>query len=347
MAWQAVGHGADAVLYWQWRDALNGQEQYHGALVGPDGTPLPIYAEISRIGSEFERAARALKGTKPIAQVALLVSYDSRWAVDFQLHNRNYDQLDVLLGYYRPLRDQQLTVDIVNADAPLGNYKLVFAPSLNVISAELAAHLLAYVQQGGHLVLGPRSGMKDEHNSLNIQRQPGPLVLPLGGRVEQYYALDAAVPMGGTLGSGTASLWAEQLSASAPDVDVLLRYARSNGWLDDQPAMITRRVGKGRISYLGAVLDPDLMRKVVDWATSDAQIQAEFPAVPAGVEVCRRVDADRTIFVLINHGLLGHGPVVAHVALPSAMSDVLQAGRRVTSVDLEPQGVAVLAPDTH
>ena len=74
-----------------------------------------------------------------MAQVALLHSYDSRWAIDFQPHNRNYDQLDVLLGYYRPLREQRLTVDIVNADAPLDGYKLVVAPSLNVISAKLAA----------------------------------------------------------------------------------------------------------------------------------------------------------------------------------------------------------------
>jgi beta-galactosidase len=342
MAWQAIGHGADAVLYWQWRDALNGQEQYHGALVGPDGTPLPIYAEISHIGSDFERAAFALKETKPVAQVALLVSYDSRWAVDFQPHNRNYDQLEVLLGYYRPLRDEQLTVDIVNSDASLDNYKLIFAPSLNVISQDLAAHLLTYVQQGGHLVLGPRSGMKDEHNSLNVQRQPGPLVAPLGGRVEQYYALDAAVPVSGTLGSGTASLWAEQLSANAPAVDVLFRYGKSNGWLDDQPAMITRRVGKGRITYLGAVLDPDLMRKVVAWATSDAQVKAEFPAVLAGVEVCRRAAADHTVFVLINHG-----PIAAHVTLPTAMNDVFQANRRVESVDLVPQGVAVLTTDSR
>ncbi len=144
--------------------------------------------------------------------------------------------------------------------------------------------------------------MKDEHNALNVQRQPGPLAAPLGGRVEQYYALDAAVPVAGTLGSGTASLWAEQLSANAPDVDVLLRYGKSNGWLDDQPAMITRRVGKGSITYLGAVLDPDLMRKVVAWATNDAQLKAEFAAVPEGVEVCRRVDADHKVFVLINHG---------------------------------------------
>jgi len=340
MAWQAIGHGADAVLYWQWRDALNGQEQYHGALVGPDGAPLPIYAEVSRIGSEFERAASALQGTRPEAQVALLVSYDSRWAIDFQPHNRNYDQLDVLLGYYRPLRDQQLTVDIVSADAPLVSYKLVFAPSLNVISQDLAAQLLAYVQQGGHLVLGPRSGMKDEHNALNVQRQPGPLVAPLGGRVEQYYALEDAVPVGGTLGSGAASLWAEQLSASAPDVDVLLRYGKSNGWLDDRPAMITRRVGKGRITYLGAVLDPDLMRKVVAWATSEAHLEPEFPEVQAGVEVNRLESCVRTVYILINHG-----SGVAHVALPKSMRDVLHDKSGVSSVDLEPQGVAVLVAD--
>jgi beta-galactosidase len=147
------------------------------------------------------------------------------------------------------------------------------------------------------------------------------------------------------LGSGAATLWAEQLSANAPDVDVLLRYGKSNGWLDDQPAMITRRVGKGRITYLGAVLDPDLMRKVVAWAAGDVQVEAEFPVVPADVEVCRRADANRTVFVLINHGLPGQDSTAVHVALPSAMNDVLQANRRVTSVDLEPQGVAVLETD--
>ncbi len=342
MAWQAVGHGADAVLYWQWRDALNGQEQYHGAIVGPDGAPLPIYSEIADIGSDFQRAAAALKGTKPSAQVAILHTYDSRWAIDFQPHNKNYDQLEVLLGYYRPLRDQGLTVDIVAADAPLDSYKLVLAPSLNVIPADLAAHLLAWVQHGGHLLLGPRSGMKDEHNALNPERQPGPLAAPLGGRVEQYYALDSTVPVRGTLGSGTVSIWAEQLSTTTQDVDVLLRYGKSNGWLDDRPAMIVRQVSKGSIAYLGAVLDPELMRKVIDWAVADAQIDAEFPAVPPGVEVCRRVDANHSVFILINHA-----STEARVALPSAMSDVLHDGRSITSIDLAPRDVAVLAAETH
>ena len=342
MAWQAIGHGADAVLYWQWRDALNGQEQYHGALVGPDGTPLPIYSEIRDVGSDFERAAAALKDTKPVAQVAIITTYDSRWAIDFQPHNTHYDQLDVLLDYYRPLRERGLTVDIVSAGAPLDGYKLVLAPDLNVISKDLAAHLLTYVKQGGHLLLGPRSGMKDEHNSLNVERQPGPLAAQLGGRVEQYYALESRIPIEGAIGSGTASLWAEQLSMNTGDMQILLRYGKSNGWLDGQPAMIARPVGKGRIAYLGAVLDPNLMRSVVSHAVSDARVESEFAAVPPDIEVCRRVGATHTVFVLINHGT-AH----AHIALPAMMRDVLNNASGTATLDLEPQGVAALESDLH
>jgi beta-galactosidase len=342
MAWQAIGHGADAVLYWQWRSALNGQEQYHGAIAGPDGGPLPLYAEIAETGGEFERAAHALKGTAPVAQVALLHSYDSRWAIDFQPHSRDYDQLQVLLGYYSPLREQRLTVDIVNADAPLDGYKLVLAPSLNVISAELAARLLAFVQQGGHLVFGPRSGMKDEHNALNIQRQPGPLVEPLGGRVEQFYALDAPVPVSGAQGVGTAQVWAEQLSTREDAAEVLLRYGKANGWLDGQPAMISRRVGKGRITYLGAVLDPALMRSVMQSLTAEAQLQPEFGSLTEEVELCRRAGKDRIVYVLINHGA-----ATAKITLPGKFRDVLHDGRAIAEVVLDPQGVAVLETSTH
>ncbi len=342
MAWQAIGHGADAVLYWQWRSALNGQEQYHGAIVGPDGGALPLYAEIAETGREFDRAARSLEGTTPVAQVALLHSYDSRWAIDFQPHNRKYDQLEILLGYYSPLREDRLTVDLVDAEAPLDGYKLVLAPSLNVISAELAARLLAYVQQGGHLVLRPRSGMKDEHNALNVQRQPGPLVEALGGRVEQFYALEAPVPVSGAPGSGLAVTWAEQLSARADTEEILLRYRKANGWLDGQPAMISHRVGKGRISYLGAVLDPTLMRSTLQWMIRDADVEPEFGPLAVDVEVCRRAGKGRAVYVLINHGA-----AVADIALPEPMRDVLGDVRGLTKVELESQGVAVLEAGPH
>ena len=337
MAWEAVGHCPYLVAFWQWRSALSGQEQYHGALVGPDGTPLPFYDEARQIGAEFARAGPALQGTAPESQVAILHDYDSRWAIDFHPQTERYDQIEVLLGYYRALRAETQAVDIVDPRADLGGYKLVVAPSLNVISVELAAHLEDYVRRGGHLVLGPRSGMKDEFNALNVERQPGPLVPALGGRVEQFYALRSEVPVSGTWGRGTAAIWAEFLSIRAPDTVVDLRYGPGNGWLDGQPAAITRPLGRGEISYLGAVLDAGLMRTIAQSLTAAAGVASAALPAPDGVEVCRRVGEGREVFVLLNHNRAD-----AQIALPAPMEDVLGGGT-VRQVTLPSEGVAVLS----
>lgn len=337
LAWEAVGHGADCVAYWQWRSALNGQEQYHGSLVGPDGDPVPIYDELAQTAREMTKASPQFAGTAPESQVAILHDYDSRWAIEFNKFSNRWDNLEVLLGFYRPLRDLTQAVDIVDPTFPLDRYKLVVAPGLNVISPELAKHLADYVERGGHLVLGPRSGMKNEFNALNPERQPGPLVATLGGRVEQFYALLDEAPVTGTWGSGHATVWAERLETKAADCEVVMRYGRSNGWLDDRPAAISRKVARGKITYLGATLDPALMRGVATAWLAEAAVNSPTLNVPPGVEVCRRVGSGREVFVLINHGA---GP--ADVPLPPGMVDIL-AGGHAGKITLAPHGVSVLA----
>ncbi len=336
MAWQAIGHGAEGVLYWQWRDALNGQEQYHGAIVGPDGTPLPIYPEIRETAEEFHRAQAALAGTAPQSDVAIILTYDSRWALDFQPHTARYDQLKVLLDFYRPLAQVAQSVDIVEASAPLNGYKFVIAPALNVLPPQLAKHLLGYVRQGGVLLLGPRSGMKDENNSLNVERQPGSLVPALGGRVEQFYALEAPVQVSGDFGAGMADIWGEMLSVHDPATTIPLRYGGGNGWLQGKPAMIEHRIGRGTLAYLGALLDPSLMHATIAEMAKQAGVQPVFGPVPAGVEVCRRIGGGREVFILINHGQTS-----AKMALPAGMRLVV-GDAPGGNILLPPQGVVVL-----
>jgi beta-galactosidase len=336
MAWQAIGHGADAVEYWQWRSALNGQEQYHGVLIGADGTPVPVYDEIKQVGDEFEKTGKALAGTTPQSSVALINDYHSRWAINFQRHNQNFDPVAEMVAFYKPLRNQAQSTDVISPLAPLDKYKLVVAPGLNVLPKETADHLLDYVRRGGNLVLGPRSGMKDEYNALTVGRQPGPLVDALGGRVEQFYALEETAPVSGDLGSGTASLWAEQLSTKSPDTQVLLRYGVSNGWLDNQPAAITRKVGRGSITYIGAWLDDDLLAKVTASLLQQSGVQPIIPNTPDGVEVCLRSGTNKSVLILINHNKTD-----AHIGLPHSMTNLFDNTSR-TSIDLPGFGVAVL-----
>lgn len=349
LAWQAVGHGADAILYWQWRSALNGQEQYHGAIVGPDGKPLPLYFELQQLGEDFARTRAALTNTTPQSTIALLHTYDSRWAIDFQPHTVLYNQEQVLLRFYKPLfklaQSHGQSIDIVDPTQPgsLSQYKLLVAPSLNVIDETLAAKLLAYVQQGGHLLLGPRSGMKDQFNALNPERQPGPLATALGAKVEQYYALDPKRPaprLTGSAGSGTSEIWAEALTSTSPETRTDLTYTDPAGWLDQQPAMLTRQIGRGTLSYLGTLPDDHLLASILTKA-ADQPAEAK---IPEGIELCTRksTDGSRTVLIAINHALQ-----LRQITLPGAYTELLHQTKLVTTstqttITLPTQGIAVL-----
>ena len=340
LAWQAIGHGADAVEYWQWRAALNGQEEYHGVLLGADGTPAPVYAEVQQVGKEFEEAGSALSGTQPVADVALINDFDSRWAIDFQRHNHAFDPVAEMVAFYRPLRELSQGVDVIGINAPLAKYKVVEAPGLNVLTQETADKLLAYVNNGGHLLLGPRSGMKNFDDGLNPQQQPGPLAAALGAKVTQFYAIDQPVPLTIDGTSGTADIWAETIETSSPETKTVATYGASNGWLDGQPAAVTRRVGKGSITYVGAWLDEASLKKLTEMVLRDSNVDPMLPNIPQDVEVCIRSSATHSVLVLINHGT-----EPATVALPSSLqAKSLLTGSTVAgdNVTLPKYGVAVL-----
>jgi beta-galactosidase len=336
MAWNDIGHGADAVLFWQWRSALNGQEEYHGTLVGADGTPVPVYEEAKQIGSEFEKAAPALAGTTVDSQVAILHDYESRWAINWQRHNSAFDPVNALVSYYAPLRALARSVDVVADTAPLSRYKLVVAPALNVLTPEAAKNLEAYVRGGGHLVLTQRSAMKDEDNSLYPQRQPGPLAELLGARVEQWYSLDKPVPIDGEWGAGENRMWAEQLSVSSPETRTLMRYGKSNGWLDGQPAAVTRPVGQGSITYIGAGLEGATMKAATEWMMKEAGIRPIMSDLPEDVDLAVRSGNGKQVFIFTNYGVSPHT-----IPLAGPMEDVLMGGT-VSSITLPQYGVAVL-----
>ncbi|HUZ05071.1 MAG TPA: Beta-galactosidase C-terminal domain, partial [Acidobacteriaceae bacterium] len=108
-------------------------------------------------------------------------------------------------------------------------------------------------------------------------------------------------------------------------------------WLDGQPAAITRKVGKGRITYIGEWMDEAGMEKAAAWMTSISHVTPAFGPVPKGVEVDPRYGQDHTVFVLVN---LSH--TTQTIALPAKMQDVLHA-TTTRSVTLPNYGVAVLS----
>jgi beta-galactosidase len=301
-----------------------------------------VYDEIQQFGAEFERVGNVFAGSEPQAEVAILQSYDSHWAIDFQRHSQKIDYVSQITDFYRALQPVAQTIDIVSPDADLSRYKVVFAPALNVLSKATAARLIAYCENGGRLVLGPRSGMKDFDDALQTERQPGTLAASLGGHVDQFYALEKPVPVEDLTAPsakkhGMATVWAETLALTAPDTSVLMRYGKTaDGWVDGQPAAIARSVGKGSMVYLGATLDSGLMSTFVGQILSEEKVSPLLTGLPLDVELMQRVKAngDR-LWILLNHGSESE-----HIELRRNLTDLLTE-KSGTSVELPGHGVAV------
>ncbi len=338
MAWNGIGHGADAILYWQWRSALGGQEQYHGTLVGPDGKPRPFYREVRDLADDLGRVGDLLDGHSVEAEVALLHSYDDRWAIDGQRHHRDFDPVEHLLHYHRALSSRSIATDVVSTRAALVDrgYRLVIAAPVHIVDDDLAAELVAFVRQGGHLV--PRCGAASR--TLTCAAEPPPptgalLQEAAGMHVEEYYALrdpvGVTLSFGGAAHEGHARIWAEWL-APGEGTDVLGHYAPSNGWLDGQAAVTMHRYGRGRVYYVGAWLDEDLQEALIGWISHEAGVEPALAGLPLSVRATRRGNA----YVLINGGR-----EAVSVSLPWSGIDHL-TGNESEEIALEAYGVAVV-----
>jgi beta-galactosidase len=212
----------------------------------------------------------------------------------------------------------------------------VIAPALNVLTPDAAKNLEAYVRGGGHLILGRRSGMKDGNNSLWTQRQPGPLSELLGARVEQFYALTGPVPVSGEWGKGEDNIWADQLRIVSPDTQILMRYGKSNGWLDGQPAAVVRHVGAGSITYIGINLNSSVLEAASHWMLKEANLAPDFPEQSKDIDVAIRSGNGKRIYILTNYS-----EDQQTIKLPAAMEDILNGGK-VSEVTLPQYGVAIL-----
>ena len=341
MAWHAIGHGADAVLYWQWRSALNGQEQYHGTLLDQSGQPRPFYGEAAQIGSELSKVSDLLTDTEINARVAILNDYDSRWSLDWSRQHQDFDYVKHLLHYYKPLAARNIPVDIISADSVLTKkYRLVIAPALVVLTPQRIQNLTEFVEKGGTLILTIRSCMKDEFNSLLPMRQPGPLSKIMNVEVEEYYPLETPVTViGNMIKNGTSRLWAERLRIidEGKLSNPVARYGSHNGWLDDQIAINVNLYERGMVYYVGTYLDEFAQARMLEFICNINRVKPILET-PKGVEVCSRVTREgKEILIVINHQ--SHEQ---KIMIPWPAHDYLSGYSGKGQVKLGPYGVVVL-----
>ena len=337
--YQAIAHGADAIVYFRWRTARYGTEQYWHGVLYQHGRPGRRYDELKSIGSELQQIGKRILGAENRNQVALILSYDTRWAFQGQANHADFKYPALFTSYYRALHRRNIGVDIVPPDADLSRYRLVIAPAVYVLPEKTADNLRGFVQNGGMLIATARTGVKDEANAVVNSYLPGLLADVCGVEVDEYdvQPADTTVPLQMNLpdhitDTAQARLWFDVLRPTTSQTIATYQGEYFSG----SPAITLNHFGRGQSIYVGTLGDDTLHDTLVGWALESMNVAAVFTA-PSGIEAIERWQGDQRLLFLLNH--TGE---TNEIPIDHSYVDLLRGESIKEKVIMPPLGVLVL-----
>lgn len=267
--WHAFAGGNKFVCNYRFKQPLTGGEQYHYGIISTDGVTVSTSGqEYIKVINEIKslRAHYRPKETAPASyqkrQAALLYNPDNRWEMDNQPQTDQWNSLNHIKRYYTALKQLGVPVDVITEEKDFAKYPVLVAPAYQLLDEKLVQRWQQYVTNGGHLVLSSRTGQKNRNGKLWEMPWAGPILSLIGGKVNFYDQLPTTVT--GTIQSNSRTYtwnnWADVLTPNA-GTTVLAIY--SNQYYAGQAAVITRKLGKGTVTYVGPDTDDGALEKAV------------------------------------------------------------------------------------
>lgn len=295
-ALQTVAHGADSVLYFQWRASRGAEEKLHGAVIGHDGREdARSFTETAQVGQELEALAE-ITAVKREKQAAIVHDWQNKWALEGSCGPRNAGMgyWDELKRHYNALAREGIAVEFVDQNADLTGYGLVVVPMLYLLTDAFAKKLCAFAQSGGTVIVTYWSGVVDESDLCRLGDTPYGLTELLGLRrteIDGMYDGETrrCVPSAGcTLPAALASTLCEVAALDEKDpAEPLSLYEED--YFAGHPAAAVHRYGKGRAYYLASRFDEAFYRAFYHDAAKEIGLSPAWPeALPEGVLAVRR-----------------------------------------------------------
>jgi beta-galactosidase len=262
--------------------------------------------------------------------------------LDLQPHNRDLADDNAFrlafMGPYAALWARNLPVHVLAArgHGDLSAYKMVIVPAINLMSQASAERLTQYVENGGTLIVTPRTGFLDESGQVPGPA-PGHLASILGTTVEEIDSQPTSYENQVRFTEGPAAKvpvrsWFEVLQPAASQP--LAVY--ESGYYAGRPAATIRTLDPGRAIYAGVLAGTDFYGALFDWLLPLLSIEPLLDT-PPGVEASARTGPAGQVLFLLNHNA-----APATVTIRESYVDAVGGGRVTQRLELEPRSVRIL-----
>ena len=289
-AWALVSRGATMIEYWHWHTLHFGAETYWGGVLPHSLEPGRTYEQIAQLGKDFEAAGSLVTELTPDADVAIVYSNDTKWALEEAPQLAHGDIGDrrsfqtVFDSFYRGAFDAGLQSRLVHqsqlADLDPARFAatqpVLIAAGLAITTDAELEWYDAYAAAGGHLIVGIRTGYQHQEARARTGRKPALLHSAAGVYYDEFSNLREAIPVTAAASSGfspspgaAATGWIDGLKPTGAETLLGYEHPHFSRW----PALTSRPHGGGTVTYVGTVPNPILAADIVRWAAAGLDSQ--------------------------------------------------------------------------
>ena len=259
-SWLPIVLGAEANMYWLWRQHWAGHELMHGAMLYPSGRPMHTFEEVQKVAAGFEKCEEFLTGTRVKTDLAMIAS--SR--VDFLMkqqevvweggHQWETPYCRRLYRIYDGIAEIGARPDVLTPGANFSKYKYLLTPFLLTLEeCDLPQRIERWVRDGGIWIAGPMADIRDDIGAHYRDRETG-ILERLTESTLTYQIPDAEhrVPCRWADGSEFKAEKYLQLFDVPEGVEVLAHADGYHSNFVGKALVFRKQVGKGQIWVLGA-----------------------------------------------------------------------------------------------
>jgi len=285
----AVGHGADAVMYFQWRKGRGGGEKFHGAVVDHEGSEnTRVFKDVAQVGDSLKRLQPVL-GTCTDAKVAVVYDWSSYTALKLTAGPSDPSlkkTRETIILHHRTIWEQNIPTDVIESTEDFSRYDVIIAPMLFSLREGVAQRIKEFVKKGGIWVSTYLSSYVDQYNRVLLGGLPGDGLKEVFGIWQEE--IDGLSPddklsilpkAGNPLGIANAaevSDFAEILHLQG--AEELATY--SGQFYDGTPAITCNAYGKGYAYYIAGRTGLEMLRDFYRGLVKRHDIQTLMPFAP-------------------------------------------------------------------
>ena len=284
--WNSFAGGLDFICSYRFRQPLSGGEQFHYGMVGTDGvTELSGGMQYSEFMKEIRELRKMYRPDVKMPtdyaarKTALLYNPDNIWETEIQKQTSQWSEIKHITGYYSTLKSLTVPVDIVGEDRDLSAYPVVIAPAYQMVDSMIIAKWKKYVENGGHLILTCRSGLKDRNGHFFEAPWANSITSLIGAKIAMYDELSADTKANVAFNQTNYAwnVWGDILEPYF-GVETWATYA--DQFYAGKASVTHRKAGKGTVTYIGTEtkdgkLEKEVLKKVYDSAGINIEEQPE------------------------------------------------------------------------